>query len=538
MKVNKILVGSMALLAFAACKNDKQPTQTGDTYARVTVGFADQLRQDTNGQGEEAGYAGTSIEDKFTSLDFLSSGSGSVQSLTKASSTENPVTYTSSAFKTNSGAQAMGLALNLASRTNLTAKYADLMTNPATFTYPVGAISYTGVSDFYNATDFLMISDIKNKTIAKKTEDEVKAAEVTDETNNNFQMELERVVAKGVVYTTLEGVDGKIATTNNDQYKGKIVASSIQYTPGNVALKTFVARNNAGTRQIANLTTAPAYTGFKAAVNLENTADLESAADAADAFILRLGNAGNEAKADGVWAAKNVVKSTDAVTNYAANATKEGFYFFESSYTAGWNATNGVNGYDVLPYAKVYVQYVPDAVLVYNNTSKAFETNTLANIAANAAGAYSTEAVTAATAGTFYKGLNDGKLYAAKYQQDKPLAADREITPTTPNKEYYTYAGGKCGYRALWNRLEVSNVVAYASIRRNNVYVLNITEFAGLGFPWDPSDPSDPNLPKPDDDPSDDPTDDDINETENYMRVTAKVLKWNVLGRDVKLKNL
>ena len=57
-------------------------------------------------------------------------------------------------------------------------------------------------------------------------------------------------------------------------------------------------------------------------------------------------------------------------------------------------------------------------------------------------------------------------------------------------------------------------------------------------MPYDSSDPNDPNLPKPDDitEPITNPDDPNIEKQDTYMRVTAKILPWNVVGRQVVLE--
>ena len=123
----------------------------------------------------------------------------------------------------------------------------------------------------------------------------------------------------------------------------------------------------------------------------------------------------------------------------------------------------------------------------------------------------------------------DGLVY-----KDKESA---KHSPTHDNQKAYTYTNGRCAYRVLWNRQEKDKIVVNADTRRNNTYVLKIVAFQGLGMPWDSSDPRDPNLPKPvDPDEPDKPDNPDIEKEKTYMRVEGKVLKWNLVSRDVVLE--
>ena len=132
---------------------------------------------------------------------------------------------------------------------------------------------------------------------------------------------------------------------------------------------------------------------------------------------------------------------------------------------------------------------------------------------------------------TFYRGEGDGLIYASKDAAKK--------SQLSPDQKAYTYAKGRCAYRALWNRQTNADgkTIVNANTRRNNTYLLTITAFQGLGMPWDPSDPKDPYRPKPDD--KEEPTNPetpDIEKEETYMRVEAKILQWNLVSRDVVLE--
>ena len=202
----------------------------------------------------------------------------------------------------------------------------------------------------------------------------------------------------------------------------------------------------------------------------------------------------------------------------AADATEAkkvaGIYFLENSVKKEALTPDNKNfGYYRLPYAKVYTTYTPKEVLHWDQDQKKLISKP------------------GVKGETFYRGEGDGLIYASKDAAKK--------SQLSPDQKAYTYAKGRCAYRALWNRQTNADgkTIVNANTRRNNTYLLTITAFQGLGMPWDPSDPKDPYLPKPDDkeEPTN-PENPDIEKEETYMRVEAKVLQWNLVSRDVVLE--
>ena len=55
----------------------------------------------------------------------------------------------------------------------------------------------------------------------------------------------------------------------------------------------------------------------------------------------------------------------------------------------------------------------------------------------------------------------------------------RKEKPVEPDQKAYTYAKGRCAYRALWNRQTNADgkTIMNANTRRNNTYLLTITAF-------------------------------------------------------------
>ena len=128
--------------------------------------------------------------------------------------------------------------------------------------------------------------------------------------------------------------------------------------------------------------------------------------------------------------------------------------------------------------------------------------------------------------GTFYEGVDDGLLYLRL--RDAVLMG---------NKSVRKYDEGRMVYLIPLNRQldGAKGFVNYCDTRRNNIYDLNIASISGIGLNHDPVDPDDPNIPKPEDNPYEPPTNPQIpveeDEKEYPMRITAKILKWNLVEK-------
>lgn len=108
-------------------------------------------------------------------------------------------------------------------------------------------------------------------------------------------------------------------------------------------------------------------------------------------------------------------------------------------------------------------------------------------------------------------------------------------------KNLRKYDEGRMVYLVPMNRQldPTKKFVNYCDTRRNNIYDLTITGISGIGKNYDPVDPDDPNVPKPEDNPFEPPTDPQIPvEPADYlMRITAKVIKWNLVEKHYALWN-
>ena len=255
------------------------------------------------------------------------------------------------------------------------------------------------------------------------------------------------------------------------------------------------------------------YKDFTSAI--DDYVDFQNAQDpngTAKEHLIRLGNLLPEetptADKLGMYAAKAVAADATEAKKVA------GIYFLENSVKKEALTPDNKNfGYYRLPYAKVYTTYTPKEVLHWDQDQKKLISKP------------------GVKGETFYRGEGDGLIYASKDAAKK--------SQLSPDQKAYTYAKGRCAYRALWNRQTNADgkTIVNANTRRNNTYLLTITAFQGLGMPWDSSDPKDPYLPKPDDkeEPTN-PENPDIEKEETYMRVEAKILQWNLVSRDVVLE--
>ena len=134
-------------------------------------------------------------------------------------------------------------------------------------------------------------------------------------------------------------------------------------------------------------------------------------------------------------------------------------------------------------------------------------------------------------AGTFYEGVDDGLLYLRL----------KDALKLGKNTAVRKYDEGRMVYLVPMNRQldPTKKFVNYCDTRRNNIYDLTITGISGIGKNYDPVDPDDPNVPKPEDNPFEPPTDSQIPvEPADYlMRITAKVIKWNLVEKHYALWN-
>lgn len=528
--MKKIFLTSFIALGLIACNDsdettvDKGGALGTNTYASVSVSLKNQTRAFEDSQKDDNG---TDLEQKLVALDVLSSAGNKAFTSAASGSADgtfwyaNPL-YTTAPWATTAGNQKLALLFNKNS-------------------LPVGSADAADITIYSDALsglispNFTMTSSSFDATVLPSISKDQAAAGTSASENVFTGIEVERVVAKGIVRMASD-------YSNEVEDAGKKVAtiSNVTFAAVNGAKRTFLYRDNAGSRTLD--ATTELYTGFESAIHALPPYEKDTDADAAG--LVRLGLYKDDASV-------SKAKDINAKNIEAKDATSV-FYFMENSGDVDGTDMKA-KGFYRFAYAKVYATYHPEVVMtIVDKTDETKRTvapgktgkfyvkqtdGTYAEATATTVGAIEGTLVwqlkegTIAEGVTFYKGAEDNVLY------DSVDAAASSLT--NPGQKVYTYTNGKCGYRALWNRQAVDNtsnpsVVLNASARRNNTYVLDIKSFAKLGFPWDESDPNDPNLPKPDtEDPElPTPTDPNIEPSETYMRVEAKVLPWNLVYRD------
>ena len=509
MKVNKFLLAGVAVLGLGmtACNDDDVPPvgnpAEGSTFAGMYIStMKDVMTKAVNdSQGD---YAGREAESKLETLRFISPGKtkdwtlGQADEEDKFWATTVNGTYTVAPWKVTAGSQAMALLFN---RGNLEPGIATA-TN---YVYGNTATAVADITALASENKFVMASSVEQKTIQDNISKEtVKTG--TEEAQNVFSFDMERVVSQGMV------AKGDNLNTETTDGRGSVDLDDLTYTAINGAAKTYLFRNHAGDRTIT--VGDGLYKDFTSAI--DDYVDFQNAQDpngTAKEHLIRLGNLLPEetptADKLGMYAAKAVAADATEAKKVA------GIYFLENSVKKEELTTDNKNfGYYRLPYAKVYTTYTPKEVLHWDQDQKKLISKP------------------GVKGETFYRGEGDGLIYASKDAAKK--------SQLSPDQKAYTYAKGRCAYRALWNRQTNADgkTIVNANTRRNNTYLLTITAFQGLGMPWDPSDPKDPYLPKPDPDPTEptNPENPDIEKEETYMRVEAKVLQWNLVSRDIVLE--
>lgn len=526
-KAIKVLMMAAIVFGLAACNNEEGPdvTTKGNTYASVNVALKGvQTRALTDTQDDNAG---TPAEQVLVDLEMLSTAGNATWTQAGAGSADGTFwpeagIYKTAPWATTPGAQTMALIFNKNSVTP----------GAATAT---ATTEYSGALSGLTTPNFTMTSKAFNGNIQPNiTKDACLAG--TDQTKNVFTgIEVERVVAKGIVR--------QAADFSGDVMQGTTkvaTVSEVTFAAVNGATKTYLFRDNAGSRTMDDADNNQ-YDGYKSAI--DGIAPTQDATAAVAAGLVRLG-------VSGVPADVSTAKDVNVAGATPESADTKVFYFMENSgalsnFVAG--GTIEEQGFYRFAYAKVYGYYTPEKVLTVDGTAKNFVAkagtgkwyNPTTFVAGTEGDGVSQEGYlvyalkelvwgSAKKGTTFYMGIQDGVLY------ETPDAA--ASSTSAPGQFAYTYKDGKCGYRALWNRQTLDTddkVVVNASTRRNNAYMLDIKGFAKIGFPWDSSDPNDPNLPKEDPDSPNypDPDDPNIEPTETYMRVEAVVLPWNLVQR-------
>lgn len=535
MKLNKFFLFSAAVgLALASCSDDVAVTSPdngkvtkGNTYVAVSV-----TQTQTRASSEELTdkYAGSEAETKVDNIYFLKGGEAQVEfnnPLSVAATADNTTPdfwkkedsgYTywkTGVFETDATPTPvdMNVILN-GNALTATAKASDI--DPV-----VDMAGTNNAGDVVKNTNLFMTNGF---TMTSKTAKHAVAADVTKEQafaeqdpKNNFDFDVTRLLVKGIV------VDNK--PTNDYEVKdkadvalGKVSKENMTFAGVNGATKSYLFNNKP----------------TESAIHKANAAS--TAAAAKTEGLVRLGNLTDQGS--GNYGSYTAVKVNEGVDNFASakadvlGGKANAVYFFENT-SNDYSATMAKVGYNRYAYAKVYVTFVPNDVNVRNikvmDAATEGYTKFTNKDGVEKWGMWDTDyKYSTASDKTFF--YAEGYLFGS---------VDAALFDGHTRDKIYTYKDGRMAYRSLWNRVETSasdKNIKDAGTYRNNIYVLEITGFTGLGMPWDPADPNDPNLPQDPDDKGTTPpgTDPDVNpKAKSFMRVNAKVIPWTVYRRSV-----
>lgn len=375
--------------------------------------------------------------------------------------------------------------------------------------------------------------------------------------NGNFiTSEVERIVAK----VQVSQKDGLSLTLPNIG-----TLSPLTYSMAGSAKETYLFRDHAGSRTLVNETAESAiYKDFKSVID-DKTVPLDWDPKAGHPFLQRVSD-----KEGADYVLGGYYRNPKAVTNAttAATSIKGGFYFYENSMYGGTKKVADKKGeikYNRIAYAKVYTKLTPTNAYTQGSggervvasadeftkeqsyivdISKELYDKLKADPAYRDRVSSGFEFIPGESGvrtvydlrvtdkpGTFYEGVDDGLLYLRL----------RDAVMLGKNTAVRKYDEGRMVYLVPMNRQldPTKGFVNYCDTRRNNIYDLTVTGISGIGKNYDPVDPDDPNVPKPEDNPFEPPTDPQIPvEPADYlMRITAKVIKWNLVEKHYALWN-
>lgn len=535
MKLNKFFLFSAAVgLALASCSDDVAVTSPdngkvtkGNTYVAVSV-----TQTQTRASSEELTdkYAGSEAETKVANIYFLKGGEAQVEFnnlLSTAATAENTTPdfwkkedsgYTywkTGVFETDATPTPvdMNVILN-GNALTATAKASDI--DPV-----VDMAGTNNAGDVVKNTNLFMADGF---TMTSKTAKHAVAADVTKEQafaeqapKNNFDFDVTRLLVKGIVVDNKPTKDYEVKD-RADVALGKVSKENMTFAGVNGATKSYLFNNKP----------------TESAIHKANAASTATAAKTEG--LVRLGNLTDQGS--GKYGPYTAVAVNSGEADFASakadalGSKANAVYFFENT-SNDYSATMAKVGYNRYAYAKVYVTFVPNDANVRNIKVKDVATEGYTKFTDKDGGEkwgmwdtdykYST-----ASDKTFF--YAEGYLFGS---------VDAALFAGYTRNQIYTYKDGRMAYRSLWNRVETSGSdknIKDAGTYRNNIYVLEITGFTGLGMPWDPADPNDPNLPQdPDDNGTTPPgTDPDVNpKAKSFMRVNAKVIPWTVYRRSV-----
>lgn len=535
MKLNKFFLFSAAVgLALASCSDDVAVTPPdngkvtkGNTYVAVSV-----TQTQTRASSEELTdkYAGSEAETKVANIYFLKGGDPQVAFNNPLSGAATADNTTPDFWKKDNGgytywktgvfetlATSEPVAMNVILNGNdMTKDFKATAVDPI-----VDMAGSNNAGDVVKNTNLFMANGF---TMTSATAKHVVAADVTKEEafaesdpKNNFDFDVTRLLVKGIVVDNKPANDYEVKD-RADVALGKVSKENMTFAGVNGATKSYLFNNKP----------------TESAIHTANAAS--TAAAAKTEGLVRLGNLTDQGSGNyGSYTAVNVntgVESFAAATADVLGSKANAVYFFENT-SNDYSATMAKVGYNRYAYAKVYVTFVPNDANVRNIKVLDAETEGYTKFTnkdgSEKWGMWDTDyKYSTASNKTFF--YAEGYLFGS---------VDAALFAGYTRNQIYTYKDGRMAYRSLWNRVETGvsdKNIKDAGTHRNNIYVLEINGFTGLGMPWDPADPKDPNLPQDPEDTGTTPpgTDTDVNPKANsFMRVNAKVIPWTVYRRSV-----
>ena len=410
----------------------------------------------------------------------------------------------------------------------------------------LGIAGITGEGMLMTAT----ISDPAYNTVT--IESNATEQEVLQGSKNNFPFDVERVVAK-VQITKSSSVTAELKDVGTLKFP-------LTYSMAGSAKKSYLFRDHAGSRTLSE-SSPNVYKDYISLIDDQSvTTDWDP--KKGHPFLQRVSDKEGEAYIlDGYY------RNPKEVKDGAAERTSidGGFYFLENS-MYGNNKVASKKGeikYNRIAYAKVYTKLTPTNAYtekggkkevassddftkeqkydveiskeLYDELGKDPSYSGRLNdyFASIGGGPFRMVYVLKVTdkPGTFYEGVDDGLLYLRL----------KDALMLGKNTAVRKYNEGRMVYMLPLNRQldATKKFVNYCDTRRNNIYDITIDGIEAIGHNYDPVDPDDPNIPKPEDNPFEPPADPQIPvEPADYlMRITAKVIKWNLVEKHYALWN-
>ncbi len=412
----------------------------------------------------------------------------------------------------------------------------------------LGFAGTTGEGMLMTAT----VSDPAHNTV--RIDSKATEQEVLQGSKNNFPFDVERVVAK-VQITKSSSVTAELKDVGT-------LKLPLTYSMAGSAKKSYLFRDRAGARTL----TESSPNVYKDYVSLIDDQSVPTDWDPKKGhpFLQRVSDKEGEA-----YILNGYYRNPKEVKDGTAERTSidGGFYFLENS-MYGNNRVASKKGeikYNRIAYAKVYTKLTPSNAYTTKYVSGKYERELVKPEEFTKEHSYIMEISAEVYAKIWDLPQYKGKTFVSNFIQDGKRFTEYNLNVTEKpgtfyvggddgllylrlrdavlmgNKSVRKYDEGRMVYLIPLNRQldGAKGFVNYCDTRRNNIYDLNIASISGIGLNHDPVDPDDPNIPKPEDNPFEPPTDPQIPVEENdyLMRITAKILKWNLVEKHYALWN-